>query len=196
MKIKIKNLEIEELSNASKYDFPKYTTQIINLVNGNAQGTRATVVGQMSDLIQEFNGSSLNEWVEWYNEKHPNAIDNATNKIYDKLIEMKEAVNVIDKELVKEWVKDLVYNKTYCGLKFQGAIIAFIAKELNKDWRLANNEEESKGIDGYIGEKPLQIKAITYKQKTGLNEIIDVPIVFYDKKKDGIVIEYNPNDFK
>lgn len=51
-KIKVKNSEVEQLSNASKYEFPKYATQIINLLNSNAQGTRPSVVGQMSELIQ------------------------------------------------------------------------------------------------------------------------------------------------
>ena len=193
---KIHNSEIETLSNASKYPFPKYTTQIVNLVNSNAQGTRPNVVGQMTELIQEFEGKSLDEWIKWYNIQQPTAVRDATEKIYNKFLEMKEAVNRIDKDLIEEWVKDLVYTKTFCGLKFQGAIIAYIAKELGLKWRLANVDEEAKGIDGFIGDKPLQIKSVTYKQKMGLNEIIDVPIVYYDQKKDGINIEYNPNDFK
>ena len=61
MKKNISNGEVENLSNAPSYTFPKYTTQIINLVNGNAQGTRPDVVGQMSDLIQEFDGKSIEE---------------------------------------------------------------------------------------------------------------------------------------
>lgn len=63
MKKNISNGEVENLSNAPSYTFPKYTTQIINLVNGNAQGTRPDVVGQMSDLIQEFDGKSIEEWI-------------------------------------------------------------------------------------------------------------------------------------
>ena len=35
-------------------EFPKYTTQLINLANQNAGGTRPRVVGQMSELIKEF----------------------------------------------------------------------------------------------------------------------------------------------
>lgn len=196
IKKKISNSDVEALSNASKFQFPKYTTQIVNLVNGNAQGTRPSVVGQMSNLIQEFKGKSLDEWIKWYSIKQPNAIKEATDRIYSKFLEMKQAVDIIDRDLVEEWVKDLVYTKTYCGLKFQSAIIAFIANELNLNWRLANPDEESKGIDGFIGNSPVQIKAVTYKQKMGLNEIIEVPIVYYDKKKDGISIEYDPNDFK
>lgn len=109
---------------------------------------------------------------------------------------MKGAFNAITKDMVENWVKDLVYGKTYCGMKFQTAIISAIASQLNKGWREANPEEEAKGIDGFIGDKPLQIKAATYKLEAHLSEVIDVPIVYYDKKKDGISIEYNPIDFQ
>lgn len=192
-KIKIKNSEVEQLSNAPQYIFPKYATQIINLVNGNAQGTRSTVVGQMSELIQEFDGKSLEEWVVWYNQRQPNAIQNATEKIYSMYKLMSKTFENITREMIEEWVKDLVYTKTYCGLKFQSAIIAFLAGKANKSWRLANVKEEAKGIDGFIGDQPIQIKSITYKTESHLPEIIEVPIVYYDKKKDGINIEYDTN---
>lgn len=194
-KIKMKNGEVEQLSNASQYAFPKYATQIINLLNSNAQGTRPVVVGQMSELIQEFDGKSLEEWVVWYNERQPDAVHNATEKIYGMYQLMREAFNTITKEMVEAWVKDLVYNKTYCGLKFQSAIIAFLANKVGKSWRLANIEEEAKGIDGFIGETPIQIKSSTYKIEGRLSETIEVPIVYYDKKKDGINIEYDPEIF-
>ncbi|MBR3564733.1 MAG: MjaI family restriction endonuclease [Paludibacteraceae bacterium] len=196
MKKKISVAEVEQLSRATQYDFPKYTTQIINLVNSNAQGTRPNVVGQMSELIQEFNGSTLEEWIAWYSQKQPNAIMDATNKIYVMFLKMREAFEKIDKTLIENWVKDLVYTKTYCGLKFQECIIAYIANSLQKTYRLANIEEEGKGIDGFIGETPIQVKSTTYKLEEHLSEVITVPIVYYDKKKDGIVIEYNPKDFQ
>lgn len=188
----MKNSEVEQLSNASQFDFPRYTTQIINLVNSNAQGTRPEVVGQMSELIQEFDGNSLQEWIQWYSTKHPNAVEAATDKIYSKFQEMKHAVDLINREMIEAWVKDLVYTKTYCGLKFQSTIIAFLAVKLGKTWRLATIEEEAKGIDGFIGETPIQIKSATYKIESRLSETIDAPIVYYEKKKDGINIEYDP----
>ena len=161
-KIKIKNSEVEQLSNASMYPFPKYTTMLINQINQTAQGTRPKVVGQMSELIQEFDGQTLEEWIEWYNERQPNAVEAATEKIYDQFMKQKEAMMLIDKNLIREWVKDLVYTKTFCGLRVQQAIISFIAGKLGKSWRLANKEEEAKGIDGYIGNTPVQIKSATY----------------------------------
>ena len=157
-KIKISNTEIAELSNAPQYEFAKYVTQVINLVNSNAGGTRPKVVGQMSELIKEFDGNSIEEWIEWYTQKYPDAIESATAKIWEMYLTMKDAFNAITEDMIRNWVKDLVYSKTYCGLRFQTAIISAIANDLNKERREANPEEEAQGIDGYIGDKPLQIK--------------------------------------
>lgn len=194
MKKNISNGEVEALSNAPSYTFPKYTTQIINLVNGNAQGTRPDVVGQMSDLIQEFRGKSIDEWIDWYTNKNPNAVDDATEKIYSMFLQMKAASELIDKDMIRNWVKDLVYTKTYCGLKFQEAIISYLAKQQNVEYRLANPDEEALGIDGFVGEQPVSIKPSTYDSKEMiLPEHIDVPIVTYEKKKGYISVNY-PDD--
>lgn len=194
MKKNISNSEVESLSNAPSYSFPKYTTQIINLVNGNAQGTRPDVVGQMSDLIQEFDGKSIEEWIKWYSERMPNAVDDATEKVHNMFLLMKDAAELIDKEMIRNWVKDLVYTKTYCGLRFQEAIISYLAKQQNIDYRLANPEEEALGIDGYIGKQPVSIKPSTYDSKEMiLPEHIEVPIITYEKKKGYITVHY-PDD--
>lgn len=144
----------------------------------------------MSDLINEFNGKTLCEWKIWYLNEHPDAIDKATERIHNMVELLKRAIVDIDKNLVRKWVEELVIVKTFAGLKFQEAIISKVAEKVRKPYRLATPEEERRGIDGFIGDKPISIKPITYKIKMGLNEIIDTPIIFYDKKKDGISIQY------
>ena len=198
MKKTITNQEVAALSNASVYPFPKYTTMLINQINQTAQGTRPKVVGQMSELIKEFDGQTLDEWKRWYDSRQPQAIDKATAKIYAQFLKLREAMNLIDENLIREWVKDLVYNKTFCGLRVQQAIIAFIAEEVGKKgkWRLATKDEEAKGIDGYIDGKPVQVKSSTYKTEFQLREVIKAPIVYYEKKKSGLTVEFNPEDFK
>ena len=57
--------------------FPLYTTQLINIANQNAQGTRPKVVGQMSELIKKCPNKTYEGWKNWYLEKHPKAINNA-----------------------------------------------------------------------------------------------------------------------
>ncbi len=48
---KISNVEIKELLGAPDLDLPKYSTQIINLANQNAQATRPRIVGRFQEAI-------------------------------------------------------------------------------------------------------------------------------------------------
>jgi len=188
--IKIKNNQITEDIVGTLIDFPKYSKQLINLANQNSQGTRPKVVGQMTELIQEFPGKSYGEWVSWYQENKPKAIEDATNKVFDMLDNLKETIHKIDKDLVREWVKDLVITKTYTGLNFQESILKEIARITNSKYRLATPKEESKGIDGYVGTVAISIKPYTYRsKKPTIREKIDVGIVYYEKRRDGIIID-------
>lgn len=188
-KFKIKNDEIRILLGSEPYDFPKYSTQILNLANQNAQGTRPVVVGQMSDLIHEFSGQTLKEWEEWYLRKHPDAIAKATEKIKVMVDNFKAVIEKMDDEMIKSWVTDLVIVKTFIGLRFQEAILAKTAELYNKDYRLATPEEESKGIDGFIGDLPVSIKPESYQSKKSLSESINAGIIYYKKVSDGITVD-------
>lgn len=139
---KIRTLElIKEISGEAKL-FPKYTTQIINLANQNAQGTRPSVVGQLSELIHKCPHKEYYRWKEWYLKEQPNALNNATKKVFAMVEELKKAINQIDENMVRKWVEDLVIDKTFIGLRFQEAILKRIAKLKNTNYRLSEPKEE------------------------------------------------------
>ena len=191
MLIKIKNEElVQELIGEIK-SFPRYTTQLINLANQNAQGTRPRVVGQLSELIKECPEKTYEGWKKWYLLKYPNAIENATEKINEMMNNLKEAIKLIDKSMIKRWVEDLVLEKTFIGLRFQEAILKKVASIKNTNYRFAEPKEESQGIDGFINEIPVSIKPITYKTKDALREEIKTKIIFYNKTKSGLEIDAN-----
>jgi len=189
MLIKIKNEElIQELIGEVK-DFPLYTTQLINLANQNAQGTRPRVVGQLTELIKECPKRTYEGWKNWYLSKYPNAIENATNRINEMMNNLKDAIKSVDRLMIKKWVEDLVLEKTFIGLRFQEAILKKVASIKNTDYRLAKPNEESQGIDGFIGDVAVSIKPITYKTKDALREEIKAKIIFYNKTKSGLEID-------
>ena len=188
-KVKIKNDELTQELVGATIEFPKYTTQIINLANQNAQGTRPNVVGQMSELIQEFGGKKYLDWVDWYQKQMPNGISDAVNRIYPMIENLKAAIPLIDREMVEKWAEDLILTKTFTGLCFQEAILIKVASMKNTTYRLSTPSEESVGIDGYIGTVAVSIKPETYKTKNMYGEKIDAKMIYYDKKKDGITIE-------
>jgi len=196
LKLVLKNEEIYKLFNTKTTEFPKYTTQLMNLANQNSQGTRPKVVGQLSELIQVFEGETFEDWVSWYEKTHPTAISNAVSRIIKMVENLKKAVHLIDDEMIEKWVKDLVHNKTFFGLKIQNIILKKLAENLQVKTRLATPEEESNNIDGFIDKIPVQIKPITYKQKQALPEEINIDILYYDKKKDRINFEIPDKFYK
>lgn len=193
MKLTIKNEELVALNGCQTPDFPKYTSQLINWANQNAQGTRPRIVGQLSDLFPEYEKSSdsvsITDWKEWYLERYPDAIDKATAKIFTQVENLKEAIKLIDKEMVKNWVEDLVVTKTYNGLYVQKAILSKLAEKCGQKYRLATPEEESQGIDGYVDNIPYSVKPDSYKTMGRLSETITVKMIYYTKTKTGLTIE-------
>ncbi|WP_457567875.1 MjaI family restriction endonuclease [Desulfurobacterium sp.] len=188
MEFKIKVDEIRRLMEIDTPEFPKYATQIINLANQNAQATRPKVVGQMSELIKEFTGRTLEEWENWYLKRYPDSIDKATKKILEMINNFRDVINQIDEHMIRQWVRDLVIVKTFIGLRFQEAVLKKIAEKFGTWYRLSTPEEESKGIDGYIGDIPVSLKPITYQSQKMLPEKIEVDIIYYEKQKDGLKI--------
>ena len=188
-KFKISNESVQECFEKESYPFPKYTTQLINLANQNAQATRPERVGQMTELVKEFPGETLEEWEKWYFEKYPDAFEVAKARILDMVGKLKNAIESINEEIVEAWLNDLLL-KTILGLKYQEAILKKGAELKSSEYRAATPEEESKGIDGFIGGTPVSIKPSTYKQKAALSESIDAAMIYYEEVKGGIMVDY------
>lgn len=186
--IRLSEEEREELVANIDPEFPKYTTQILNTANQNSQGTRPDTVGQLNEIIEEYKQTypdgDYEDWKQFYFEQYSGEekIEEATDKIFEMIIKMREAAETIDREMVNKWVRDLVLYKTYTGLgRNEEAILKKLSDEYGIAYELGTAQDESKGIDGYLGDQPVSIKPETYKQKGRLQEDIEAPIVYYEE---------------
>lgn len=189
--VKLKNEEIQEYIGLESPEFPKYVKFLINRANRWSQATRPKNVGQLSELIKEFPGRSVSEWESWYCERYPEAIRNATDKIANMIQNFREVLDKVTHEMILKWVNDLVIIKTFVGLHFQEAILKKVAEIKGTTYRLSNEEEESKGIDGFIGSIPISIKPYTYKEEKELKEKIPTKIIYYEKLNDGVEVDFS-----
>ena len=198
---------------------PVYTSTLLNNVNGWAGGSKAENVGQVSELIKQFRQDKpkggLKDWKEYHQEKKGQTIqilkgkklvniqmagiDQGVEDIMNKLEEVKKNINSLTEDNIREWLENLVYEKTFCGLEAQELILADIAKKNSMDWIIGSIEDEKQGIDGYIINNkeeslsiyPLQIKSSSYKNKHKQEHFI-CPIVTYELEEMGI--KYNLPD--
>lgn len=185
--IRLSEDEREELVADIDPEFPKYTTQIMNTANQNSQGTRPATVGQLNEIIEKYKeqypDGDFEDWRRFYFENYNGEenIEEATDKVFEMVVKMREAAEEIDRKMVNRWVKDLVLYKTYTGLgRNEEAILKKLSEEYDLTYKLGTAEDEPKGIDGYLGSQAVSIKPITYKQKARLQEDIDAPIVYYE----------------
>ena len=175
--------EIEEFP----VETPKYTTYLLNPAINLSQSNRPDVVGQMSDIIEEFReeqpDGQFEDWIEYYYTEYDGEtrLDQATEKAFPMVKKMKEAFEQVDRELTHNYLRDLVLFKTYEGFDIQETILRKLGDMFDRDIEPASAGEESQGIDGYLGDQPLQIKPTTYKDS--LQEEFDVPVVYYDENK-------------
>ena len=143
----------------------------------------------MSDLIQKFRENSdsheVSDWEKFYDGEDKIAI--AADKNWKCILAMKKNLDALTEDDVYAWTKDLIINKTHSGLQIQLDVLKLCAD--GKNYRLANKEEESKGIDGFIGEEPVSIKPNTYKKTINAGkETIPYRIIYYTNGKKGLKI--------
>jgi len=174
--------EVEEFP----VDNPKYTTYLLRPATNLSQSNRPKVVGQMNEIIQDFwqehPEGTFEDWVKYYYEEHDgeDRLKEATEKAYPMVEKMRDAFDQIDEEMTHDFLRDLVLFKTYEGFDIQEMLLRKLGEMYNKEVTRGTAKDESKGIDGYIGDQPVQIKSKTYPDNL---PDFDVPMVIYDENK-------------
>jgi hypothetical protein len=190
-----KNINYDELANILKLKtpkFPKYVSPFINMTNTYSRATRPKGVGQLSELIKDSGAETEKKWRNWYIKKYPDKIKIATKKNYEKMKEIIANISKIKKSQINVWVEDLVITKTFIGLKIEEAILKWLAKNTGRKYKRSNPNQESRGIDGWIGNTSISVKPISFKNNKHLRDEIHADIiVFYNKKKSKIEISFN-----
>src|SRR3989344_1891868 len=165
--LKIDNKKLLELLNIELPKFTKYSGPLMNLANRFIGGTKPKVVGQMSELIKEFDGETFKEWENWYLKKYPEAIEAAVEKIAQMLINFKDVLEKISKASIKEWVRDLVIIKTFVGLKNQEAILKSVPEYFKTESRFDISQETKNSIWGISAFILAIISVLSFVGKAG-----------------------------
>lgn len=193
---KISKSKISKLKKTTLEHFPTYTTYIINRASETAQATRPKVVGQMTEIFKDYlefcesNSieESIDSWENYYLKRNPYAIQNASEKAWSMILNFKSAFELIDFNLVEEWITDLLIKKTFYGLHTE-SLIKLYFKDLGFEVRRSNPSEESQNIDLFIDNRPYQIKPLSYKNEKMIRDRIHVPILFFKVEDGGILLD-------
>lgn len=176
--------ERELIETGREFQFPKYAQTILNAAMNTAGANKAHTVGQTSEIWKEFRrefpDGDYEDWVTFYNEEYDGEkrIEDAMTKTYQMLSNFKDVIDLIDKTMVREYVRELIYYKTPQGFDDEKVIFEKLAEVYGREYHAGTAEEEPEGIDGYLDDQPISIKSESYKRK-GTPDDISAPIVYY-----------------
>jgi len=184
------------LSKNNEKKFEVYVSPTINFLNALAGSkTGPKKVGQLSNIFSSFlsktNKDEINieSWKKYYLNLEnvlidfpkemglsgKQAIDKSVDEIYILLEKFRiSTLDKITKKVITKWVDDLIFQKTFEGMRLEEPIASFVSKQILIHRKMKFNiekirksikEEESKGID-YIYEID-ENKMLYFQIKTG-----------------------------
>lgn len=159
--IKLTAKNYKGIVHRSRRDWPKYSTQLMNIAAQNCKAFDKKSLGSCKELWLEMRSKGIRgtfeNWVNFYSQTpgYKN-IPVAAQKIHTMLTKMQ--IGGIDLSMCEDYVKEVILNKTHMGMGGEEMAIEAVANFFSKDFRFSTAEEESQGIDGWIDGKPAQVK--------------------------------------
>lgn len=198
--IKLTANDFKGLVKRERCTFPKNTKPILNIATQNAQCTRPAYVGSMKEYFTEFLnsdfGKSVEDWENFYKTEKDGVakIKAAVDRLHNYLNKMPLDHEVFTRKIAEDYILDLVINKTHYGMSGEYYAVLATAKYFDLPYRFSTAEEETQGIDAWIGDFPVQIKPHDSVAKHHVRNGADVDktlVVTYEAKKDRCFI-HNP----
>lgn len=170
-------------------EFPELTSDLIGFANHLSKATTRKKLGNPTSVIEEFKGKTFEDWERFYEQERPGALDAASREIYSAIEKLREALGMVNEELIRHWVEEAVLKRTYAAWRIQETILKHIAKRQGKIFRQANDQESEAGIDGFIDERPFCVRPVSrYFKGPQEEQDAQVEVVFFERDKRGLKV--------
>ena len=189
---------------------------LLNKPLNDSGANRKKVVGDMPKLVDEFSklpevlncktsNEILDKWEEFYTEKQPTGIQDATKILFDFFIRiqsvsftlsgcnMPEDLRKTYRDMCEAYVRRLILIQTPFGLLIEKMILTNLSSYLGIKY-VKNFNEEAKGIDARIDDIPITVKPESYKG----DGIATGTMIKYGKEKDNLSFVFQsqiPNEW-
>ena len=200
--IKLTQKHFNSVTERNRYEFPLYSKPILNIATQNSKATSVKIVGSMKEQFTEFlkgGGRTLQEWEQFYEARDgKNKIQASADKLYAMLEKMPVDNSIFTEELALQYIEELVLNKTHYGMSGEFHSVVAAANYFETEYRFSTPEEESQGIDAWIGDKPVQVKPHDSVKMHHVRNHADEEktlVITYEAKKDSCYI-HNPEFMK
>jgi hypothetical protein len=142
--------------------WPKYSTQKLNIAAANCKAFDKEIVGSAKDLWLEMRSlkirGTFENWCSFYKSKpYIQNIPQQTDKLFAMIQKME--IGGVTRDMCEDYIWEVLENKTHMGMAREEMAIEAVANYYKLPYRFSTAEEETQGIDGWIGDDiPVQVK--------------------------------------
>lgn len=125
---------------------PKYTYYALNNAVSYSKANHRPTVGDLNDIYNDFRKESpdgdFEDFRNYYFREHNGRrrIEEATEKAYSKFLIIREAIEQIDRDDMREFIEGIVLHGTYSGQSAREAVVEKVVRSLSDCERLDPNE--------------------------------------------------------
>jgi hypothetical protein len=164
-----------KVTRPTSVNYPKYFTTKVNNANSWSQATFKRSIGDLGKLFTKFRNShrsseqTMENWRTYFNTQRPGKLEEAIAKTSAKYLEVLQYdvdVDVLSQETLSNiatWMDALIIEKTFIGQMAQVETLSAFAQHNSMKITTATTEEDSMGIDGYVGSVSVSVKPESYR---------------------------------
>lgn len=173
--------------NLPEFEWEKYQRGFLGILNNaynQSCNSGTKTLGDMSKITSEFDGGSFDDFLNYYYIEHDGeqARISAIERMADNLVSRVESVGgELERHEAIKWSRkyvDSMIVNSYKGFMSEEKALNLVAAEREESWRTAPPEEESEGIDGYVGGKSVQVKPISHTNLDINSFDVDMLVVY------------------
>jgi hypothetical protein len=159
--IKLTAKNFKGVVHRARREWPKYSTQLLNVAGQNCKAFDVRQVGSAKETWLEMRQQGIpgtfENWCNFYNSKpFANNIPAQAQRLYEMIQKMQ--IGGISYDMCEDYIKEVIYNKTHMGMAGEEMAIQAVGSYYSLPVRFSDAQEEAQGIDGWIGEIPVQVK--------------------------------------
>lgn len=145
----------------TRREWPKYSTQLLNVAAQNCKAFDVKKVGSAKETWLAMRNQNIpgtfENWCQFYDQQpFAQNIPGQAAKLYEMVQKM--GITGIPLSMCEDYIREVIYNKTHMGMAGEEMAIQAVGEYYGLQVRFSTAEEEAQGIDGWIGEIPVQVK--------------------------------------
>jgi hypothetical protein len=184
--------ERRRLTTRDIYEVPKYTFFALDAAVQYSGANQKHSIGDVEAIYQEFEeeypDGTFEDWKQFYlqNYQGESRLEDATEDAHRMFLRLRESIEQIDQSDIRNYIEELVLNKTYGQQNPREAIAEKLVQDKSPDFGFPTKDPESGMIHLTYQGRPVTIQSKMFDEDdVDIETDDDLLVLFYEEQANG-----------